>query len=260
MTASNVDHKDVAAYALGVLDDREAELFEAHLAECAQCGAELEQLTMVSTLLSHVDADSLAIADRSTQDAQVLDRMLNVVSFQRSRAKTRQMFAVAACILALIAGAFFGVVGGKFIGSDENTGGQNVADGGTPKPSPSASPTPSASPSNNRIGITGEQFEATDPTSGLSAKLGLEEKGWGTQVSLSLTKVQGPLKCQLVAISKKSGQTDTAMSWSVPDEGYGTDEQPNPLVLQGGTALSRAELDRFEVRTVDGTTLVSIPV
>ncbi|MCT9928883.1 zf-HC2 domain-containing protein [Planotetraspora sp. A-T 1434] len=40
MSASS-PHFDVAAYALGVLDDDESEAFELHLDECAQCRAEL---------------------------------------------------------------------------------------------------------------------------------------------------------------------------------------------------------------------------
>ncbi|MBP2705954.1 zf-HC2 domain-containing protein [Microbispora sp. RL4-1S] len=40
MSASS-PHFDVAAYALGVLDDDDAEAFERHLDECAPCRAEL---------------------------------------------------------------------------------------------------------------------------------------------------------------------------------------------------------------------------
>lgn len=40
MSASS-SHFDVAAYALGVLDDDDAEAFERHLDDCAQCRAEL---------------------------------------------------------------------------------------------------------------------------------------------------------------------------------------------------------------------------
>ena len=65
-----------------------------------------------------------------------------------------------------------------------------------------------------RSWITGEQFEATSASSGVKAKLGLEPKLWGTQVALELSNVRGPLKCQLVAISR-NGQNDTAMTWTV---------------------------------------------
>lgn len=251
MTA-NVDHRDVAAYALGVLGDRESELFEMHLAECAQCMDELEQLTMVSTLLSHVDAESIVAAEQSTQDAQVLDRMLNVVTFERRKARARRVFAVAAGIVVLAGGIAGGVAGGAAL-----------QDGQKPSVAlPSNQPTPSQSPSpdtGGNIGINGETFESTNPSNNVKATVGLEPKLWGTQVSMELGNVRGPLKCQLVAVSK-GGQTDTAATWTVTPEGYGTPDQPEPLRLDGGTAVQRTEISYFEVRTSDGATLVRVPV
>lgn len=256
MTAPNVDHRDVAAYALGVLSDWEAERFEAHLATCDQCAEELEQLTMVSTLLSHVDADSLAVAEQSTQEAQVLDRMLNVVTFERRRARTRRILAAAAGVVVVVGGVFGGVAAGNLLDED-GTGTPSVARSGAPTPGP-GSPTPSPS-RGGTLGITGEQFEATNETTQTRAKVGLETRLWGTEVSLELSNVRGPLKCALVAVSK-SGQNDTAMTWTVAEEGYGTPEQPSPLVLEGGTAVQRGNIDHFEVRTADGATLVTVPV
>lgn len=262
MTASNIDHKDVAAYALGVLNDRESEQFEAHLAGCAACADELEQLTMVSALLSHVDADSLAMAEQSAQDGQVLDRMLNVVSFQRRRAKARRLFAVAAAVVFVFVGVAAGAIGSGLLG-DESTNTPPVArsSGPTATSGPTSGPTAQATPSESDrpIGTAGEEFEGSNATTGVNAKLSLEQKAWGTQVALQLSNIKGPLKCQLVAVSK-NGQNDTAMTWTVPDTGYGTVEQPDPLTLEGGTALPRDEIDHFEVRTFDGSTLVDIPV
>ena len=41
---SRADHMDVAAYALGVLDQQDTERFEEHLATCWACAAELETI------------------------------------------------------------------------------------------------------------------------------------------------------------------------------------------------------------------------
>lgn len=255
MTAPNVDHRDVAAYALGVLSDWESEQFEAHLAECDQCAIELEQLTTVSTLLSHVDADSLAVADQSAQEAQVLDRMINVVAFERRRARSRRVFAVAAGIIVLVVGVFFGVAGGTMLERQKEPG--QIAKP-QPTPSDSATPGPTATPRRN-LGINGETFQNKNATTGVTAKVGLQPKLWGTQVALELSNVHGPLKCTLVAVGK-NGQVDTAVSWTVNPEGYGTTEQPEALQLDGGTSVQRGEITRFEVRTADGATLVSVPV
>ncbi|GII53349.1 hypothetical protein Pth03_17380 [Planotetraspora thailandica] len=61
MSASS-HHFDVAAYALGVLDDGDVEAFEAHLDECADCRRELldagETLDMLEDLkLDSVDSE-----------------------------------------------------------------------------------------------------------------------------------------------------------------------------------------------------------
>jgi hypothetical protein len=247
MTGSNVDHKDVGAYALGVLSPWEAEQFEIHLAGCSACAAELEELTLVSTLLSHVDADDLATVEEFGREGRTLDRMLNVVSFERRRARTRRVLAAAAAVVVIVAGVAFGLTGLR---------------------SPETSKAPVAKPTQSSGGVGifgqpgGEKLNGTNPTTGTTATMKLISKGWGTEVGLELTKVDGPLTCRLVAISK-SGQSDVAMTWSVPRDGYGTAAQPNPLTLQGGTALKREDIERFEVRTtdgsLDGTTLVSIP-
>lgn len=253
MTA-NVDHRDVAAYALGVLGDWESEQFEMHLAECDQCAEELEQLTMVSTLLSHVDADSLVAAEQSTQDSQALDRMLNVVSFERRRARTRRVFAVAAGVVVLAVGIAGGVAGGAAMQGGTK---QQPLAGSTPNtPEPSAS---TSSSTGGNLGINGEQFESTNAANSVNVKVGLQPKLWGTQVAMELANVRGPLKCSLVAVSK-AGQNDTAATWTVTPDGYGTPEQPDTLKLDGGTAVQRADISYFEVRTSDGATLVRVPV
>ncbi|MBG0828158.1 zf-HC2 domain-containing protein [Planomonospora sp. ID67723] len=48
--AHNV-HEDVAAYALGVLDEEEHQAFEQHLLSCEKCQVELRELSEVPDLL-----------------------------------------------------------------------------------------------------------------------------------------------------------------------------------------------------------------
>src|SRR4030095_11953454 len=52
-------HFDVAAYALGVLDERDAARFEDHLIECPACAVQLESFLQVADILADVDADAL---------------------------------------------------------------------------------------------------------------------------------------------------------------------------------------------------------
>lgn len=49
-----VEHTDVGAYALGLLEDRDRRAFEAHLAGCASCRAELDRLRGVADALRDI--------------------------------------------------------------------------------------------------------------------------------------------------------------------------------------------------------------
>ena len=72
---------------------------------------------------------------------------------------------------------------------------------------------------------------ATDPGTSVAGTVGLLAKAWGTEVTLDLSKVHGPVECELVAVSK-SGERRVVMNW----------------------------LARLDVDVVNGRTLLSIPV
>jgi len=55
MTAISSEHTDLGAYALGLLEDRDKAAFEAHLASCDACSAELSTLGPVATLLKGME-------------------------------------------------------------------------------------------------------------------------------------------------------------------------------------------------------------
>ncbi|MEU7691388.1 zf-HC2 domain-containing protein [Microbispora hainanensis] len=64
MSASS-PHFDVAAYALGVLDDDDAEAFERHLDECAPCRAELLEAQELPGMLDAFKDGSVSSSERS---------------------------------------------------------------------------------------------------------------------------------------------------------------------------------------------------
>jgi hypothetical protein len=105
-----------------------------------------------------------------------------------------------------------------------------------------------------------ERTRHTDPGTAVSAMIGTEQRAWGTEVGLELGNVRGPLTCQLVAVSR-NGEEQTVATWAVPARGYGvphTASQDELLYLQGGVGMSRKDIDRFEVRALDGRPLVTI--
>ena len=227
---------DVAAYALGVLDPREVERCERHLAECPACAEELRLLLPASTLLADVNPADVP----GTEQSRILDRVLGSVRIERKRETGRRRVlalagagvAVAVAVLALFAGATW------FTPSAE------------PGP-PVAFPTETG----------GERFNVTDPESGVEAEVQVAATEWGTMVSLVLSSVTGPKECELLLVDK-DGQVDIAGSWQVPEDGYGTRAHPEPLMLQAPSATDRADLDHLQVhaKTPDGTTTVLVTV
>ncbi|MFC7590357.1 hypothetical protein ACFQYP_46660 [Nonomuraea antimicrobica] len=107
--------------------------------------------------------------------------------------------------------------------------------------------------------MTGRTYSVTDPATGVSGVVGLEDKGWGTHVALELKGVKGPLQCRLMAVGD-DGRSEVVASWGVPEKGYGVPGSPDPLVLHGGTSLPRSELNHFTVQTLDGRTLATVAV
>jgi hypothetical protein len=251
MDRPETPHWDVAAYALGVLDQREIPGYERHLARCPSCATELERLVPATAVLADVDPAEL----REVDDFRLANRLLAAVRGQRRRARTRQRVAVAAGTTVTAAVAGFAL----FTGGSWLAGPAGVA--GPPATTPVLAATP--------IGIGGpelggaERFSATDPTTGVHADVLLEDLAWGTRVSFALSALPGPRECQLVVV-RTDGTPEEAATWRVPAEGYGTTAQPSLLILQAATAVPRTGIAHIQVRELDPdgttTTLVTVPV
>lgn len=250
MTGSNIDHMDVGAYALGVLSDWEATQFEAHLADCGTCARELEELTMVTSLLSHVDADSIIAVEQYDREGRQLDRMLNVVSLDRRRARSQRVFAAAAAVVVVVAGIAFGVVG---LTKDGGTGSGLAGR----QPGPHSLEVPTATPT---LG-PGTSNTNTDSDTGVVATVDTHETTTGSIVNLTMSKVRGPLKCELLAIS--GADSEVVANWNVPPGGYGMPGQPKEFVTQGTTSFRPDQIQKFEVRVSQGNAdknpLVTVP-
>ena len=81
-----------------------------------------------------------------------------------------------------------------------------------------------------RLAVAGQLHSATDPGTGVAGTVGLVAKAWGTEVTLDLSKVRGPVECELVAVSK-TGERRVVMGWLVPAPGDGVSGHPAHLVI-----------------------------
>ncbi|OAR26039.1 RNA polymerase subunit sigma [Streptomyces sp. ERV7] len=244
------EHEAVAAYALGILDDAEATAFEAHLAGCDPCAAELDQLGGMEPLLATLK-EFPGPADRPLRPAppSMSERLIDEVAVQRARRRRRTTYLVAAAAALIIGGPAIAVVA-------------TSDDGGTHQSAP-VEPHPTSPAEDAFFNHMTQKVAATDTTTGVSATVGTEKKAWGTHTVLQLKNVKGPLKCSLIAVGKDGAQ-ETVTTWAVPKWGYGIKDSPHkeaeyPLYVHGGTAMNRDQIDHFEVRTLDGKALVDVP-
>ncbi|PZH08172.1 RNA polymerase subunit sigma [Streptomyces sp. NTH33] len=242
------EHETVGAYALGILDDAEATAFEAHLAGCEWCARQLDELAgmepMLAALADLPGSGSPAIGESlsARPSPRLVEKLVDEVAERRAQKRRRGFYLVAAAAALIIGGPLT-----VYAASDPDSGGKaNVA----------------VSSAQTAFQEMPGKITATDPTTNVTATIGLEKKDWGTDAVLELKNVTGLQKCSLIAVGS-NGERETLSTWSVPKWGYGipdarTEEARKPLYVRGGAALEPNQIDHFEVMTFDGKRLVEV--
>jgi hypothetical protein len=256
-------HFDVAAYALGVLDERDATRFEDHLIDCPTCAIELESLLPVVDILADVDADALVATEQSRRDGLVLKKMIGEVKKERKQANSRRLYSLAAAVVVfamLSIGALF--AGAQWFAPDPKSPTTTNAqrDSSQMDPLPLSAGGPGVG--GGTALLPGQMYGGSDPRTSVHLEYGLQTKDWGTQVSFSVSGIKGPLTCRLLAVHT-DGSTETLTTWTVGEKGWGTAENPAPLLLPAVTATPRDDIAHLQLQSVDGkgaaSTLVTVP-
>ncbi|UIX29030.1 zf-HC2 domain-containing protein [Streptomyces sp. GQFP] len=174
-------HRDVGAYALGVLDEAEAFRFEDHLMECPQCAVQVTEFgSATRQLLLYKRATPRSVHPMAQPGPRLLDRLLGEVASRRRAGRRRWLFAVAAAVVFAVAGPGIAIMAGGD-GADRT-----------------------------------QKVEATDERSGVWAQVTSENTVWGSQIELKVKDGAGPRACQLVAVSD-DGTEETLTNWNVPE-------------------------------------------
>ncbi|MFI8193477.1 zf-HC2 domain-containing protein [Streptomyces sp. NPDC085946] len=172
-------HRDVGAYALGVLDEVEAFRFEDHLMECPRCTAQVTELGPTTRQLMLYRRSTPRFAHPMAKPGPgMLDRLLAEVAARHRAGRRRLLLALAAAVVLAAAAPGVAVMAG---------------------------------------GATGraERFAATDTRSGVWAQVTAEDEVWGSRVRLEVKDGAGPRACRLVVVGR-DGSEETVTSWTAP--------------------------------------------
>jgi hypothetical protein len=235
----------LGVYVLGAIEPAERGRLEAHLAACPVCRDELAGLAGMPALLGRVEEEQITQLAGPTDE--LLDSLLARAASERRRGSLGRLLGgrgmrwtplAAAASVVLLAGA---LVGGMLLGGSMNEG---------KAPPPQAAPTvtvypkPPADPKK-------ETLRVTSPDGKVEAEMMLTRKKWGTAVELYLSGAPYGDRCRLYAVAR-DGQRDMLGSWSVAyRHGYGE--------YEGSTMFQRGQIFSFEVVTVEGQPLLTIP-
>lgn len=226
------ESESLGVYVLDVLDEREKERVDQHLASCDACRAELGELIELRDLLGEVPPE--LFLDGPPEDGELMLRrtLRKVRGTPATSRRTRfTQIAAAAAVLAAVA-----LGGGVVLG--RQTGTTAVA---LPPPAPvTATPVPGTKVISG--GEDGARLTATV----------VPAAGW-VRVNVSATGIAAGRRCRLVVVSK-SGRTEVAGSWLVSPQAAvkGTN-------VDGAALIAPEEVAAVQVRDFAGQTLVTAP-
>ncbi|MDX3092505.1 zf-HC2 domain-containing protein [Streptomyces griseoaurantiacus] len=171
-------HRDVGAYALGVLDEAEAFRFEDHLMECASCTAHVSEFRPAARqLMLYREATPRSVHPAAAPGPRLLERLLDEVAGRHRTGRRRWLVAVAAAVVLAVGGPAAAL----------------LADEGSPS----------------------HQVTAADTGAGVWARVTAQDREWGSDIGVTVKDASGPHSCRLVAVGR-DGSEEVVTSWMVP--------------------------------------------
>lgn len=225
MNSVEHDGPELVAYALGALDPAEQSAVHAHVAGCAECQREVQEIANLRVSLDQVPPE--AFLDGPPADDVLLQKTLRRARGDAPAEIRRRspLILVAAAVAVAIA-----LGGGVLIG--RQTAPDQVA----------------AVPPN---AVT---ERVTDPDTGATMAVTMVPKAGWVMVHADVSGIRAGLDCELYVVPRV-GDPVLAGSWKVSATGA---QEGTPL---NGTALvDPAEVESVQVITTDGDTMVTVPL
>ncbi|MER6736349.1 zf-HC2 domain-containing protein [Streptomyces puniciscabiei] len=178
-------HRDVGAYALGVLNEAEAFRFEDHLMECPQCAAQVTEFGPTARqLMLYRRATPRFVHPMTQPGPRLLDRLLGEVAHRHRTRRRRFLYGLAASVVLAVAGS--GIM--AFTGHEQQTA---------------------------------HVTEATDPKTGVWAEVTADDGDTGSRLLLKVKDGTGPHACRLVVVGR-DGSEQVIGGWMEPGHATGT--------------------------------------
>ncbi|MEV7687564.1 zf-HC2 domain-containing protein [Streptomyces bungoensis] len=208
-------HRDVGAYALGVLDEAEAFRFEDHLMECPRCAAQVTEFGPTARqLMLYRRATPRFVHPMAQPGPRLLDRLLGEITLRHRARRRRMLYGLAASVVLAVAGP--GLV------------------------LHAAGPAPA-----------GRVTAATDPGTGVWARVTTEDGDSGSRMRLEVKDASGPHSCRLVIVGR-DGSEQVVSGWTVSGRDAAT------TMTAAASTMHPDQIARYDVRTADGKPLVSL--
>jgi hypothetical protein len=170
----------LGAYVLGALEPAERAEFEAHLAGCPVCQAELVRLAPLTGLLNQISPEDFEDHfDEVTPEGEPIEPPFPAVAAAPARNR-RYWLVAAAAVLALLIGVG-GVLGYQAL--------------------------------RRPVAVASVTWSAQDPASGMHADAQLINHSWGTEVRLRLDDSPSGKPCKLV-VRDRDGGREVAGWWT----------------------------------------------
>jgi hypothetical protein len=234
----------LGAYVLGALEPAEADEARRHVETCPACAEEYAQLRPLPGLLDLVSVDEVTaplpqpvgadtpgggVPTGTLASDSLWAGLVRRVERERSGRRRRSVALAAGAVAAAGLLAFSG--GLALSGGNDSTA------------------VPTASPSTT---------SARDRNTGVHATVSFAAVGWGTKLTVAVGGVPLGEECTLVAVDA-SGDREVAASWRVPVSGYPHDGAAGTLSVPGAVGMQPSSIDRYEIITIAGEKLLTIP-
>jgi putative zinc finger protein len=230
------DPGDLAAHALGLLEGREAEAVQAHIATCPQCRREWADLRRTSDLLDGIPPEMFLEGPPHPDADPVLQRALWRVrgEARQQRGRRRVVLGVAAAVTAVALAGGAAVVGRLT----------------APEPAVTAAPTAAPTPGPTAPAPGTRTIEGSDGGVRLAVDL-TPARGW-VRVAARVTGLPPGERCELVVVAK-DGSEEVAGSWL-------TGADPAGAALSGSAVIAAEDVAGVVVRNEAGREFVTATV